>query len=232
MNQTVAQEMRIGGTLVNAADRVLYIPLGPQVGLAAVLKRLLDMILALCILMVFLPLIIGISVAIILESGWPVFFCQKRVGHNGRKFTVYKFRSMCRDADKLLPELKQHNLIQDGPIFKWKNDSRITKVGRFLRRTSLDELPQLWNVLLGNMSLVGPRPPLETEVFEYESWQLRRLAVKPGMTGLWQVSGRSNLGFVQMVSLDIDYVNYWSVWRDLALLAKTPLAVITARGAY
>jgi lipopolysaccharide/colanic/teichoic acid biosynthesis glycosyltransferase len=101
-----------------------------------------------------------------------------------------------------------------------------------LRRTSLDELPQLWNVLKGDMSLVGPRPPLEKEVREYENWQLRRLAVKPGMTGLWQVSGRSNLGFVQMVRLDIDYVEEWSVWRDITLLARTPLAVITARGAY
>jgi lipopolysaccharide/colanic/teichoic acid biosynthesis glycosyltransferase len=154
------------------------------------------------------------------------------MGQNGRKFTVYKFRSMHRDAEKRLEEVKQNNLIKDGPIFKWKQDSRITKVGRFLRRTSLDELPQLWNVLLGNMSLVGPRPPLESEVMEYESWQLRRLAVKPGMTGLWQVSGRSNLGFVQMVGLDIDYIEAWSVWRDITLLAKTPLAVITARGAY
>jgi lipopolysaccharide/colanic/teichoic acid biosynthesis glycosyltransferase len=101
-----------------------------------------------------------------------------------------------------------------------------------LRRTSLDELPQLFNVLLGNMSLVGPRPPLESEVLEYQSWQLRRLAVKPGMTGLWQVSGRSNLGFVQMVGLDIDYIERWSVWRDLGLLLRTPMAILTARGAY
>ena len=232
MNQTVAQEMRIGGTLLNAAERVLYIPLGPQVGLAAVFKRLLDVILALLLLLIFSPIIVAISVAILLQDGRPIFFCQKRMGQHGRKFTVYKFRSMHRDAEKRLEEVKQNNLIKDGPIFKWKQDSRITKVGRFLRRTSLDELPQLWNVLLGNMSLVGPRPPLESEVMEYESWQLRRLAVKPGMTGLWQVSGRSNLGFVQMVGLDIDYIEAWSVWRDITLLLKTPLAVITARGAY
>ncbi|HLG12644.1 MAG TPA: sugar transferase [Dehalococcoidia bacterium] len=232
MNQTVAQEMHIGGTLVNAADRVLYIPLGPQVGLAAVVKRLLDVALSLLLLLVFSPIIVSISVAILLQDGRPVFFSQKRMGQNGKKFTVYKFRSMHRDAEKLLQQVKQHNNIQDGPIFKWRQDSRITKVGRFLRRTSLDELPQLWNVLLGNMSLVGPRPPLESEVIEYEGWQLRRLAVKPGMTGLWQVSGRSNLGFVQMVGLDIDYIEAWSVWRDLSLLVRTPLAVITARGAY
>jgi exopolysaccharide biosynthesis polyprenyl glycosylphosphotransferase len=224
--------MRIGGTLINTAERVLYIPLGPQVGLAAVLKRLLDIVLSLLILTVFSPLMLAIAVAILIEDKWPVIYSQQRVGHNGRRFTVYKFRSMCRDADRMLPDIQANNIIKDGPIFKWRNDSRITKVGRFLRRTSLDELPQLWNVLKGDMSLVGPRPPLEKEVREYENWQLRRLAVKPGMTGLWQVSGRSNLGFVQMVRLDIDYVEEWSVWRDITLLARTPLAVITARGAY
>jgi lipopolysaccharide/colanic/teichoic acid biosynthesis glycosyltransferase len=232
MNQTVAQEMRIGGTLINASDRVLYIPPGPQYGLAAVLKRLIDLALSLFLLLVLSPIIIAISIAILVYDGWPIFFCQQRMGQHGRRLTVYKFRSMRRDAETLLQEVRKNNIIKDGPIFKWKHDIRITKVGRFLRRTSLDELPQLFNVLLGNMSLVGPRPPLESEVLEYESWQLRRLAVKPGMTGLWQVSGRSNLGFVQMVDLDIDYIEAWSVWRDVSLLCRTPAAVFSARGAY
>jgi lipopolysaccharide/colanic/teichoic acid biosynthesis glycosyltransferase len=232
MNQTIAQEMRIGGTLINASERVLYIPLGPQVGLAAVLKRLIDIVLSIVLLIVLSPIMMAISIAILIYDGWPITFCQQRMGQNGRKFTVYKFRSMRRDAEKLFQEVRKNNIIKDGPIFKWKHDFRITKVGRFLRRTSLDELPQLFNVLLGNMSLVGPRPPLESEVLEYQSWQLRRLAVKPGMTGLWQVSGRSNLGFVQMVGLDIDYIERWSVWRDLGLLLRTPMAILTARGAY
>jgi lipopolysaccharide/colanic/teichoic acid biosynthesis glycosyltransferase len=139
---------------------------------------------------------------------------------------------MSRDAESRLDEVRPLNQVQDGPTFKMKVDPRVTRVGRFLRRTSLDELPQLLNVLKGEMSLVGPRPPLESEVREYADWQLRRLSVKPGMTGLWQVSGRSNLSFSDMVRLDIEYVENWSLAADVFLLARTPLAVLVSRGAY
>ena len=177
-------------------------------GLAAVAKRTID--------------IVGALIVLIMPA------------QGGREFKVYKFRSMARDAEARLAEVREHNDVPDGPTFEWKEDPRITKVGRLLRRTSLDELPQLWNVLLGNMSLVGPPPPppLLSEVLEYEAWQLGRLAVKPGMTGLWQVSGRSNLTFAEMVELDIAYVESWSNKRDIVLLLRTPLAVLTARGAY
>ena len=232
MASTVGTKELRSRTSVLAVEQATFIPDGPQMGLAAVVKRAIDIVGALVVLTVLAPLFIVIAIAIVLESGWPVIFAQKRLGQGGREFTVYKFRSMARDAEARLAEVREHNDVPDGPIFKWKEDPRITKVGRFLRRTSLDELPQLWNVLLGNMSLVGPRPPLLSEVLEYEAWQLGRLAVKPGMTGLWQVSGRSNLTFTEMVELDIAYVESWSIKRDIVLLLKTPLAVLTARGAY
>jgi exopolysaccharide biosynthesis polyprenyl glycosylphosphotransferase len=232
MASTVGTKELRSRTSVLAVEQATFIPDGPQMGLAAVAKRAIDIVGALVVLTVLAPLFIVIAIAIVLESGWPVIFAQKRLGQGGREFTVYKFRSMARDAEARLAEVREHNDVPDGPIFKWKEDPRITKVGRFLRRTSLDELPQLWNVLLGNMSLVGPRPPLLSEVLEYEAWQLGRLAVKPGMTGLWQVSGRSNLTFTEMVELDIAYVESWSIKRDIVLLLKTPLAVLTARGAY
>jgi len=139
---------------------------------------------------------------------------------------------MVPDAEARVVEIAANNEVKDGPIFKWRRDPRITRVGRFLRRSSLDELPQFWNVLMGDMSLVGPRPPLEREVRAYENWHLGRLAVTPGMTGLWQVSGRSNLTFNEMVSLDLRYVREWSLWLDVALILKTPLAVFFGRGAF
>jgi len=139
---------------------------------------------------------------------------------------------MCKDAPRRLAEVMANNEIEDGPIFKWRDDPRVTKVGRFLRRTSLDELPQLLNVLKGDLSLVGPRPPLESEVARYEEWQLQRLCVKPGMTGLWQVSGRSKLSFREMVELDIAYGESWTLWHDISILARTPIAVTSGHGAY
>jgi exopolysaccharide biosynthesis polyprenyl glycosylphosphotransferase len=220
------------GYAVTLTDRTVVIPASPQSGVPAVAKRMVDLGLGLVALIALSPFFLAISVLICLESGWPVFFRQKRLGLGGEEFTVYKFRSMSKDAERLLPELQDNNEIKDGPIFKWRNDPRITKVGRILRRSSLDELPQLLNVMFGQMSLVGPRPPLESEVAKYEEWHLRRLSVKPGMTGLWQVSGRSDLTFGQMVQLDIRYVENWSVWMDLALLVRTPIAVLVARGAF
>ena len=203
-----------------------------QIGTSAVIKRLMDIVLsALCLIMLS-PILLLIAVAITIESGWPCLFTQQRLGFYGKPFILFKFRSMCKDAPKRLAEVLANNEVADGPTFKWRHDPRVTRVGRFLRRTSLDELPQLLNVLKGDLSLVGPRPPLESEVASYEEWQLQRLCLKPGMTGLWQVSGRSKLTFKQMVELDIAYGESWSVWQDLVILARTPLAVGTGRGAY
>jgi lipopolysaccharide/colanic/teichoic acid biosynthesis glycosyltransferase len=202
------------------------------VGVAGFAKRSLDILISLAALVLFLPVLVLVSIAIVLDSRGPLLFTQKRVGQGGKVFTVFKFRSMTRDAAHRLEEVRANNEIVDGPIFKWRADTRTTRVGRFLRRTSLDELPQLLNVLLGDMSLVGPRPPLEAEVVRYETWQLERLAVRPGMTGLWQVSGRSDLSFTEMVELDVRYVRSWSVWLDIILLIRTPIAVVTCRGAY
>jgi len=231
MNSTVTEELRGAPSLPTAAGPA-PVPASPQVGVAGATKRILDFTLALALAIAITPLVLIIAIAVVVESAGPVFFCQKRMGRGGQIFTVIKFRSMYRDAEARLHEVSANNEITDGPTFKWRDDPRITRVGRLLRRTSLDELPQIYNVLLGNMSLVGPRPPLESEVLKYEPWQLERLAVKPGMTGLWQVSGRSELGFLEMVLLDIDYVRKWSVRRDVVLLVRTPWAVIKGRGAY
>ena len=172
-----------------------------------------------------------IALAIKLTSAGPILFHQPRVGRGGRLFSSLKFRSMYLDAEDRLEEVKHLN-EQDGPIFKIRRDPRITSIGRLLRRTSLDELPQLFNVLLGDMSLVGPRPALMPEVLGYEPWQLRRITVKPGLTGLWQVSGRSDLPFETMMRLDADYIGRWSIWLDIWLLVRTIPAVISGRGAY
>jgi exopolysaccharide biosynthesis polyprenyl glycosylphosphotransferase len=226
------QSLAAAGYSVQLAERTFYIPLSRQSGLQGVGKRVLDLGLGLIIVIAMMPLFLAVAALILIESGWPVLFCQKRLGQGGKEFTVYKFRSMFKDAERRLPEVQRHNEVKDGPIFKWRNDPRITRVGRFLRRTSIDELPQLINVLMGHMSLVGPRPPLESEVHKYEEWHFKRLSVKPGMTGLWQVSGRSNLTFAEMVRLDIRYVDEWSLWGDIVILARTPLAVVSARGAF
>jgi lipopolysaccharide/colanic/teichoic acid biosynthesis glycosyltransferase len=231
MNSTLVEDAQLSGASL-APEVYSAIPPGPQVGLAAATKRLLDIAGALAALVIFGPVMILVTVAIVLGSGWPPLFLQRRVGFGGQVFTVCKFRSMVKDAEKSLAELRGLNEVTDGPIFKIRKDPRLTRVGTLLRRTSMDELPQLLNVLIGNMSLVGPRPALESEVLQYEPWQLARLAVKPGLTGLWQVSGRSDLGFGEMVGLDIRYVEQWSVWQDVVLLARTPAALITARGAY
>ncbi len=213
-------------------QRLTHIPVSRQVGLQAAAKRLVDFTVSLLLVIGLSPLFIALGVFILLETGRPILFRQQRLGLNGQRFTVFKFRSMHRNAEQRLAEVMANNEIKDGPIFKWRDDPRITRVGRFLRRTSLDELPQLLNVLRGDMSLVGPRPPLEAEVARYEPWHMERLSVKPGMTGLWQVSGRSNLNFNQMVELDNTYAKEWSIWLDLKLLLKTPWAVFTARGAF
>ncbi|MBF6599312.1 MAG: sugar transferase [Dehalococcoidia bacterium] len=172
-----------------------------------------------------------VAALIRLDSRGAPLITQPRVGKNGRIFRMYKFRTMCEDAHARIAELTAFN-EQAGPIFKMRNDPRMTRVGRWLRKLSVDEVPQLINVVRGDMSLVGPRPPLPHEVQNYSRHQLRRLLTRPGLTGLWQVSGRSTLPFDEMVALDISYIEDWTLMRDLVILLKTLPAVISTRGAY
>jgi exopolysaccharide biosynthesis polyprenyl glycosylphosphotransferase len=196
-----------------------------------VLKRIMDVILSATLLLCLSPFLALVALAIRLDSPGPVLFRQERVGRNGVPFTLLKFRSMRVGAEELLEELLSQNEAS-GPIFKLRNDPRMTRVGRFLRRTSIDELPQMINVLTGEMSWVGPRPPIPQEVQKYEDWHHRRLEVSPGITGLWQVSGRSVIPFDEMVMLDIYYIENWSLGMDIRILLRTVPAVLTGGGAY
>ncbi len=177
------------------------------------------------------PAFLLLSVLVKLDSPGPVMFKQRRVGKDGNEFWFYKFRSMIENAEDLKDSLMHLNELE-GPVFKIGEDPRITKLGRFLRRTSLDELPQLVNVLRGEMSLVGPRPPLPAEVANYESWQRERLSVCPGITCLWQVSGRNHIGFTEWVRLDLEYIRKQSLALDVKILARTLPAVVLRKGAY
>jgi exopolysaccharide biosynthesis polyprenyl glycosylphosphotransferase len=207
-----------------------YIGFAPAAPVSWV-KRASDLVLGSLILLGLAPLLLAIAVAIKSDSTGPIFYRQQRVGKDGRLFGMLKFRSMRPDADQLLQQLRAQNEAS-GPLFKMRDDPRVTRVGRVLRRLSLDELPQLFNVLRGEMSLVGPRPPLPSEVAEYEDWQHGRLRAMPGMTGLWQVSGRSEVPFLDMVRLDLHYIRNWSLGLDLEILLRTLPAVLTHRGAY
>jgi exopolysaccharide biosynthesis polyprenyl glycosylphosphotransferase len=194
-------------------------------------KRLLDLSVSLTGLIVLSPVLLATALLIAVSSRGPVLYRQVRCGLNGRRFTLYKFRTMIEGADAQLDAVAHLNEVS-GPAFKARQDPRVTWVGRILRRLSIDELPQLANVLRGNMSLVGPRPPLPDEVARYERWQLRRLSMKPGLTGLWQVSGRAGLDdFARWIALDLAYIDQWSLWLDLKILLKTIPAVLSARGA-
>jgi exopolysaccharide biosynthesis polyprenyl glycosylphosphotransferase len=195
------------------------------------LKRLLDIILATLGLVAMLPVWIAIVFAIKWDSPGRAIFVQERVGRHGRHFRFYKFRSMYADAEQRLAEVLAHNET-DGPVFKMRNDPRISRMGTFLRRTSLDELPQLINVLKGEMSLVGPRPPLPREVEQYRPGDAIRLSVKPGLTCLWQINGRSQVGFEQWMEYDREYVRDMSLWLDVRILLRTVWVVISCRGAY
>jgi lipopolysaccharide/colanic/teichoic acid biosynthesis glycosyltransferase len=195
-------------------------------------KRLVDLVGAIILLIVLSPLFLLIAVLIKLDSDGPVFFRQIRVGKWGKHFTMLKFRSMTCDAEHRKAELVDQNEMRGGVIFKMKRDPRVTRIGRIVRRSSLDELPQLCNVLRGEMSLVGPRPPVPTEVDMYSLGERRRLDAKPGITCVWQVSGRSQLPFRQQVDLDVAYIETQSLWGDVKLLMKTIPAVLTGRGAY
>jgi exopolysaccharide biosynthesis polyprenyl glycosylphosphotransferase len=196
-----------------------------------VLKRGIDVALSAVMLLLALPVVLFVAVAIKLTGGGEVLFRQTRCGLNGRRFTLYKFRTMVEDAERRRQEVAHLNEM-DGPVFKSRRDPRVTRLGRLLRKFSLDELPQLWNVLRGDMSLVGPRPPIPEEVAQYERWQRRRLSMKPGLTCLWQVNGRNQVqSFSSWIELDLEYIDSWSLSLDLKILLKTIPAVISGRGA-
>lgn len=211
---------------------VLLASLPQYTGAANVIKRLLDIIGSLCALIISSPILLGVAIAIKLDDGGPVFFSQTRIGLHGKPFKMYKFRSMVTNAEELKKKLAEETGQEDRFIFKMKDDPRITKVGHFIRKTSLDEFPQFYNVLKGDMSLVGPRPALPEEVARYSSLYSARLLVKPGITGPWQVSGRSDLSQEQSEYLDVSYIENWSIAGDLAILAKTVMVIFTGRGSY
>jgi lipopolysaccharide/colanic/teichoic acid biosynthesis glycosyltransferase len=195
-------------------------------------KRLMDIILALFAIICGSPVFLLTALLVKLTSPGPIIFSQIRVGRFGRHFKFYKFRSMYIDAEARKAELLKHNESSDGVIFKMKRDPRITPVGRFIRKFSIDELPQLFNVLLGDMSLVGPRPPLPSEVRTYSLEERKRLNITPGITCIWQVSGRSELPFSKQIALDKEYIASRSAWKDFLILLKTIPAILTGRGAW
>jgi exopolysaccharide biosynthesis polyprenyl glycosylphosphotransferase len=202
---------------------------GPDRAAGMMVKRVLDVAGSALLLVVLSPILALLAALVKLDSRGSALFRQERVGLHGRTFQVLKFRSMCSDAEDQLEDLKEHNRIK-GQAFKLDWDPRTTRVGRFLRRSSLDELPQLWNVLRGEMSLVGPRPPLPSEVANYDVWHRRRLSMKPGMTGLWQVDGRNEREFDRWVETDLEYIDTWSLWLDFKIIARTVPAVLVGTG--
>ena len=194
-------------------------------------KRSFDLVVGAFILVMLMPVIPLIALMIKLDTPGPVFFRQQRVGRGSRIFEFYKFRSMYRDAEKRKKEFEALN-EQEGPVFKIKSDPRVTSVGRFLRRSSLDEIPQIFNVLKGDMSIVGPRPQMSNEVEQYLPWHRKRLEVTPGITCLWQISGRSQISFNEWMRLDVEYIKHRSFRTDLVIFLKTIPAVIARKGAY
>lgn len=197
------------------------------------LKRAMDIIISIVAIIIASPIMLITAIAVKLDSPGPAIFAQKRVGQNGRTFKLYKFRSMYTDAEERKKDLLAQNEIQGGVMFKMKNDPRVTKVGKFIRKTSIDELPQLFNVLKGSMSLVGTRPPTLDEVAKYKKGQWRRISIKPGITGMWQVSGRSNIDdFDKIVELDLKYIDNWTIWLDIKILFKTVGVIFKNDGAY
>lgn len=202
----------------------------PRDEAALVLKRVIDVLVSATALVAASPVLLVAALAVKLSSAGPAIFRQKRSGMNGRVFTLYKFRTMVQDAESRRAELETKNEM-DGPVFKIKDDPRVTGVGRVLRKLSIDELPQLWNVLRGDMSIVGPRPPIPAEVEKYERWQRRRLSMRPGITCIWQVSGRSNIDFKRWMEMDLEYIDNWSLGLDFKIILKTIPAVLSSRGA-
>jgi lipopolysaccharide/colanic/teichoic acid biosynthesis glycosyltransferase len=193
------------------------------------LKRTLDIVGSLAVLILLAPVMLAVLIVLSITTKGRPLYSQTRVGYRGRRLTIWKFRTMRLDADQL-----QHTVKNElaGPVFKNRRDPRVTRLGRILRKTSLDETPQLFSVLLGHMTLVGPRPLVVDEVAKFQPWQRRRFAVKPGLTCLWQVSGRSEIGFIDWARMDLWYVRNQSLWTDLKLMFRTPMAVVSGRGAY
>ncbi|MGD0861191.1 MAG: sugar transferase [Candidatus Limnocylindrales bacterium] len=202
---------------------------GPDRVIGLLVKRVVDIVASLILMLVLAPVMALLAVLVKLDSSGPALFRQERVGLNGRTFAMIKFRTMCPDAEQQLADLRVHNAI-NGHAFKLERDPRITRIGRLLRRTSLDELPQLWNVLQGQMSLVGPRPPLPCEVADYDIWHRRRLSMKPGMTGLWQIGARREAEFDHWVETDLEYIDQWSLWLDIKIMLRTVPAVLSGTG--
>lgn len=195
------------------------------------LKRVFDILTSLIMLIVLSPLFIIVSLLIVCTSKGHAFYVSTRVGLNGKEFKMVKFRSMIKDAEKLKASLEKYNEMKDGPAFKMKDDPRITPVGKFIRKTSIDELPQLFNILVGNMSFVGPRPGLPIEVEKYDDYARNRLLAKPGLTCIWQCSGRNNIDFQTWMKMDNEYLEKRSLWFDFVILLKTVPAVLTSKGA-
>ncbi len=201
----------------------------PDNHLGLKMKRVFDFFFSLVTILLGAPVFLVIAIAIKLEDGGPVIFKQERVGLNGRRFPIFKFRTMVANAEALQFSLMGLN-EQDGPVFKITNDPRITRTGWFLRKTSFDELPQFFNVLRGEMSVVGPRPPIPAEVEQYQQWQKRRLSVKSGITCIWQVSGRNSISFDEWMKLDLEYIDNWSLTLDAILIFKTIKVIFTGTG--
>lgn len=195
------------------------------------MKRAMDIVCSGLAIIVLSPILFIVAVAIKMESKGPVVFCQKRIGKDGKEFYMYKFRSMCVNAEDILKKLEEKNEA-DGPVFKMKDDPRVTKVGKFIRKYSIDELMQLFNILKGDMSIVGPRPALPNEVEEYDDFAKNRLKVKPGLTCYWQVMGRSDIGFDEWMQLDVKYIKEMNFWLDIKLIFMTIPAVFKGDGAY
>ena len=216
---------------IEALDPTIVTETAGRFSYRATGKRMLDLVVAMLGLIGTLPIWLAVAIAIRIESPGPVLFAQERVGLNGRHFRFLKFRSMYVEAEQRLAALRDRNEV-DGPVFKIRNDPRVTRVGRLLRRTSLDELPQLLNVIRGEMSLVGPRPPLPSEVEHYRPEDRVRLTVVPGITCLWQINGRSECSFDRWMEYDRQYIAGMSLWLDLSILTRTFWAVLNARGAY
>jgi lipopolysaccharide/colanic/teichoic acid biosynthesis glycosyltransferase len=226
-----AREKGSGGTAVLRAQAIVLPPIPVRAIHYRKRKRGLDILGSLFFIALFSPLLLLIAALVKITSPGPVFYVSARVGRGGRIFGFLKFRSMYTDADRRLESLKADN-EKDGPIFKMKKDPRVTPLGRFLRKYSLDELPQLFNVLKGDMSLVGPRPPIPHEVEQYDAYCRERLSVRPGLTCYWQIMGRSNLSFQEWMELDHRYLREMGLWTDLKILLKTPMAVLRGEGAY
>lgn len=203
----------------------------PEKYLKLKIKRFIDIIFGFSFILLFSPILILVSILIKLTSPGPIIYSQIRSGQYGKKFKMYKFRTMIVDAEQFLDKLKEQNEM-DGPVFKIKTDPRITKIGKVLRKWSIDELPQLFNVLKGELSLVGARPPIPKEVEQYTPWQMRRLSMPPGLTCFWQISGRSNISFEKWMELDLKYIDNWSLFLDFKILLKTIPAVLKAKGSY